>query len=62
MLVAGLFQRVEGYVSESLQKGPEIGTGQGISEKLLMDNFEIKEKNRWPDPRLSEREWIGKDC
>ena len=51
-----------GYVASLLQKGPEIGKGQGISEKLLADNFEPKEMNRWPDRRLSEREWIGKLC
>jgi hypothetical protein len=51
-----------GYVSEFLQKGPEIGEGQGISEKLFADNFEPKEMNRWPDPRLSEKESIGKNC
>jgi hypothetical protein len=41
--------------------GPELGKGQGISEKLLADNFRNKEKNRWPRPRLSEKVWIGKD-
>ena len=52
-----------GYVSECLQKrGPEIGRGQGISEKLATNNFETKEMNRWPELRLSEREWIGKNC
>ena len=35
-----------GYVSEFLQKGPEIGRGQGISEKLVTNNFETKEMNR----------------
>ena len=49
------------YVSSLLQKGPEIGKGQGISEKLLGDNFEPKEMNRWPDRRLSEKAWIGKN-
>jgi hypothetical protein len=51
-----------GYVPRLLQKGPDIGKGQGISEKLLADNFKTNEKNRWPDRRLSEKEWIGKDC
>jgi hypothetical protein len=51
-----------GYVSSLLQKGPDIGKGQGISEKLFPDNFERKEMNRWPDPRLSEKESIGKKC
>jgi hypothetical protein len=51
-----------GYVSDVLQKGPDTGKGQGISEKLLADNFEAKEMNRWPDRRLSEKVWIGKSC
>jgi hypothetical protein len=55
-------QVAKGYVSSLLQKGPEIGKGQGISEKLLADNFEPKEMNRWPDRRLSEKDWIGKSC
>jgi hypothetical protein len=37
-----------GYVPSLLQKGPEIGKGQGISEKLLADNFEPKEMNDGP--------------
>ena len=28
-----------GYVSEFLQKGPEIGRGQGISEKLVTNQL-----------------------
>ena len=48
---------LKGYVSEFLQK-----RGQGISEKLVTNNFETKEMNRWPELRLSEREWIGKNC
>ena len=46
----------------SAKRGPEIGRGQGISEKLVTNNFETKEMNRWPELRLSEREWIGKNC
>jgi hypothetical protein len=36
--------------------------GQGIFERLLADNFEPKEMNRWPDRRLSEKESIGESC
>jgi hypothetical protein len=44
-----------GYVSESLQKGPDIGKGQGISEKLLTDNFETKEMNQWPRLKIKRK-------
>jgi hypothetical protein len=32
-------QNPQGYVSNLLQKGPEVGKGQGISEKLFPDNL-----------------------
>jgi hypothetical protein len=51
-----------GRVSNVLQKVPDKERGQGISEKLFPDNFETKEKNRWPERRLSEKAWIGKNC
>ena len=53
---------LNGYVASFLQKGPDVGKGQGISEKLLGDNFEPMEMNQWPDRRLSEKESIGKRC